>query len=67
MNEQTGHEMAVQKLAESVFENGDAARQWLSSPNQALGGSTPLALCKTGQGAQQVRRILVALEWGGVV
>lgn len=41
MNEQGDLEMAGPRLAHAVFENGDAAQHWLSSPNEALGGSTP--------------------------
>lgn len=52
--------------AEEVFEDKQAASEWMSSPNQALGGSSPLMHCETAIGAQQVRRILNALEWGGV-
>lgn len=56
----------VALLAEEVFENRQAAAQWMSSPNQALGGNIPVMHCQTSIGAQQVRRILHALEWGGV-
>ena len=57
---------SVAVLAEQVFEDKDAAAQWLERPNQALGGLTPLSLCDTEIGANQVRRVLHALEWGGV-
>ncbi|GBL55454.1 toxin-antitoxin system antitoxin component [Pseudomonas citronellolis] len=56
---------SVAVLAEQVFEDKDAAAQWLERPNQALGGQTPLSLCDTEIGANQVRRVLHALEWGG--
>lgn len=56
---------SVAVLAEQVFEDKDAAAQWLARPNQALGGLTPLSLCDTEIGANQVRRVLHALEWGG--
>lgn len=52
--------------AESVFEDKDAASQWMSTPNQALAGDSPIMRCETEIGARQVRRILNALEWGGV-
>lgn len=57
---------AVALLAEEVFEDEQAASAWMSAPNQALGGNTPVMHCETAIGAQQVRRILNALEWGGV-
>lgn len=56
----------VALLAEDVFEDKQAASEWMSSPNAALGGSLPVMHCETAIGAQQVRRILHALEWGGV-
>lgn len=56
----------VALLAEEVFEGKQAASEWMSSPNTALGGSIPVMHCETEIGAQQVRRILHALEWGGV-
>lgn len=58
---------AVALLAEAVFEDKNAASAWMSAPNQALGGNTPVMQCETAIGAQQVRRVLNALEWGGVV
>ncbi|HUE94651.1 type II toxin-antitoxin system Xre/ParS family antitoxin [Pseudomonas sp.] len=56
---------AVAHLADAVFESREAAAQWMSKPNKALGGSTPIMLCETEIGAKQVRRVLQALEWGG--
>ncbi|WP_455232227.1 antitoxin Xre/MbcA/ParS toxin-binding domain-containing protein [Geopseudomonas aromaticivorans] len=58
---------AVQALAEDVFENRAIALDWLARPNAALGDVTPLSCCATEAGAQQVRRILRTLEFGGVV
>lgn len=57
---------AVALLAEEVFEDKAEASAWLSSPNKALAGNTPVMHCETAIGAQQVRRILNAIEWGGV-
>ena len=54
-------------LAEDIFEDKEAAARWMSTPNEALGGNTPVMQCKTEIGARQVRRILNAVEWGGVV
>lgn len=55
----------VSCLAEKLFENRQAAAQWMARPNKALGGSTPVMLCETEAGAKQVRSVLLALEWGG--
>ncbi len=57
----------VQTLAECVFENRSIALHWLARPNAALGGVTPLSCCATEEGAHLVRRILRALESGGMV
>tara|TARA_R100001143_G_C3358591_1_gene134098 strand:+ start:2741 stop:3211 length:471 start_codon:yes stop_codon:yes gene_type:complete len=59
--------VGVALLAENVFEDKTAATQWMSTPNAALGGVSPIMHCDTEIGARQVRRILNALEWGGVV
>ena len=53
-------------MAEDVFEDKQVATDWLSKANDALGGKTPIALCETELGARQVRRVLHAIEWGGV-
>ena len=55
----------VQALAERVFENRSIALDWLARPNTGLGDVTPLSCCATEVGAQQVRRVLRALEFGG--
>ena len=52
---------------EDVFETRSAARDWMITPNDALGSSAPLYLCKTEIGGRQVRRALHAIEWGCVV
>lgn len=57
---------SVSHQAEEVFENRDAAAQWMSKPNKALGDNAPILLCETEIGAKQVRRVLHTLEWGGV-
>ncbi len=67
MSEQSLWLADVQKLAESVFENCKNAQRWLAAPNGALAGSSPRAMCATGEGAQQVMRVLYAIEYGRVV
>lgn len=57
---------AVAILAEDIFENKETAARWMATPNDALGGESPVMLCETEIGARQVRRVLNALEWGGV-
>lgn len=55
----------VCQLAEEVFESRQAAADWMSRTNRALGGQAPIMLCETEIGAKQVRRVLNALDWGG--
>ena len=51
--------------AEAVFESRAEAAHWMSKSNAALGHGTPVLLCLTEIGANQVRRVLHALESGG--
>ncbi|CAN7542615.1 MULTISPECIES: type II RES/Xre toxin-antitoxin system antitoxin [unclassified Pseudomonas] len=55
---------AICHLAEQIFESREAVARWMSKPNKALGGSTPILHCVTEIGGKQVRRVLCALEWG---
>src|SRR5713101_587357 len=49
----------------SLFEGDrDAAKQWLSAPQKALGGEVPLALARTEVGALEVERLIGRLEHG---
>lgn len=56
----------VAMLAKSVFEAEQAAAKWMATDNDTLGGKAPLQMCDTELGARQVRRVLHAIEWGGV-
>tara|TARA_R110000796_G_scaffold249364_1_gene377068 strand:+ start:1233 stop:1703 length:471 start_codon:yes stop_codon:yes gene_type:complete len=56
----------VSHLAMEVFEDKLAAIDWMSSSNEALGGQAPVMLCGTDIEAKQVRRLLLAMECGGV-
>ncbi|MBR9923407.1 MAG: DUF2384 domain-containing protein [Gammaproteobacteria bacterium] len=56
----------VNHLAMVVFEDKLAAIDWMSSSNEALGGQAPVMLCGTDIEAKQVRRLLLAMECGGV-
>lgn len=57
----------VSHLAMEVFEDKWAAIDWISNSNEALGGQAPVMLCGTDIEAKQVRRLLLAMECGGVV
>ncbi|WP_205598597.1 antitoxin Xre/MbcA/ParS toxin-binding domain-containing protein [Halomonas sp. NO4] len=66
--EQLGRVASVSLLAAEVLEDKEAAAvAWLSRSNEALGGQVPILLCETEAGAEQVQRVLYALEWGGPV
>ncbi|MCG7602045.1 DUF2384 domain-containing protein [Halomonas sp. McH1-25] len=57
----------VTHLADEVFADREAAIDWMRRKHPALGNDSPIMLCGTELGANQVRRVLNALEWGGVV
>ncbi|MDE2907516.1 MAG: DUF2384 domain-containing protein [Acidobacteriota bacterium] len=50
--------------ARSVFDEDKDARAWLSAPNDALSGESPLALLDTDAGARLVDDVLTRLEFG---
>lgn len=52
------------KALELLEGDADAARQWLSTPQTALGGEKPLALAKTDLGAREVEALVDRLEHG---
>ena len=54
----------VIERAEEVFEDSDAARIWLKSPNTALSGETPMSLLDTEIGAESVMDVLGRIEYG---
>ena len=56
----------VTRMAEATFGGKAAATQWLKRPNLALGGATPLSMLDTEPGANEVRRVLAAIDHGGV-
>lgn len=53
----------VERAAE-VFEDFDAALDWLKSPNAAVSGATPLSLLDTDIGAESVMDTLGRIEHG---
>jgi putative toxin-antitoxin system antitoxin component (TIGR02293 family) len=54
------------RLAEKTFGGRDAAAKWLKTPSRGLNGETPLSMLDTEPGAAEVRRILSAINHGGV-
>lgn len=51
-------------LATELFEDEDAAAQWLKTPAPALGNETPLVHATTEMGARHVERLIGRLEHG---
>lgn len=54
----------VIERAEEVFDDQDAARDWLKAPNAALGGDTPMSMLDTEVGAEAVLETLGRIEHG---
>lgn len=50
--------------ARAVFDDDEAAGDWLSTPNPALSGHSPLSLLATDAGARRVDDVLTRLEFG---
>ena len=51
--------------AVDLFEgDADAARRWLTRPQRALGGATPLAYARTETGGREVEQLIGRLEHG---
>lgn len=55
----------IEAEAEKVFNSSELARRWMLEPNLALGES-PLSLLDTDVGAEEIRKILASIAYGGV-
>ena len=55
---------AVEAEAEDVFDSQDLARRWMLEHNLAL-GEPPLSLLDTDAGAEEVRKVLASIAYGG--
>lgn len=53
-------------LAAGAFGDEAKGKRWLTAPNAALAGATPLSLLASSYGAERVRRALSVIEYGGV-
>jgi putative toxin-antitoxin system antitoxin component (TIGR02293 family) len=54
----------IAALAQRVFGDAEAARDWLRTPNPTLNHATPLRLLRTGSGAKVVENILIRIDHG---
>lgn len=52
--------------AERVLGDAEKAKRWLNQKNLAL-GSTPTAMLVTEAGTNEVRKVLNAIAYGGIV
>ena len=57
----------ITRTATGAFGGQSEARAWLNAANIALGGQSPFSLLDTDAGAGQVRRVLAAVNYGGVL
>jgi putative toxin-antitoxin system antitoxin component (TIGR02293 family) len=57
----------ITRMAEATFGGREAATHWLKIANLALSGATPLSMLDTEPGAAEVRRVLQAINAGGVL
>jgi putative toxin-antitoxin system antitoxin component (TIGR02293 family) len=55
----------IESEAEEVFGSEHLAKRWMLEPNAAL-GEAPLSFLDTDTGADEVRKILAAIAYGGV-
>lgn len=56
----------IEAEAEDVFDSEALAKRWMLEPNLAL-GEAPLSLLDTDTGADEVRKVLASIAYGGVV
>lgn len=54
----------IEAEAEDVFASPDLAKSWMLQPNLIL-GEPPLSLLDTDIGADEVRKVLMAVAYGG--
>lgn len=56
----------IMTIAQSVFENAEAAKTWLRTPNRTFQNAAPIDYLDTEPGAMAVRQVLNAIATGGV-
>jgi putative toxin-antitoxin system antitoxin component (TIGR02293 family) len=66
---QMNHQQSIKRIlqrAKEVFSDPEKAREWMNTPNLAL-GDKPVSLLVSEDGERAVLRILEIIESGGVV
>lgn len=56
----------VMTMAQAVFEDAEAAKTWLRTPNNTFQNAAPIDYLDTEPGATAVRHVLNAIATGGV-
>ncbi len=54
----------VRKMAQEIFDSDDAVAEWMTLPDTALGGRTPLEMLATDVGTSRVENLLHAMIHG---
>lgn len=57
----------MQELAEEVFGTAEKAHTWLHKPHSLFNDEAPYTVAASAYGAQRVKQVLVAIQYGGVV
>jgi putative toxin-antitoxin system antitoxin component (TIGR02293 family) len=55
---------SIRDLARRVFENAKVAERWLEQPNVATNNDSPANLLATPEGREQVKNLLLRIEYG---
>jgi putative toxin-antitoxin system antitoxin component (TIGR02293 family) len=56
----------VMAMAQTIFEDAEAAKTWLRTPNRTFQNAAPIDYLDTEPGAMAVRQVLNAIGTGGV-
>ena len=59
--------LEIHDMAADVFETEEDVLAWLRVPHPLLEGESPLAAARTSYGAANVKNLLMATKYGGVV
>lgn len=54
----------VIKKSEELFENKERANEWMHKKQYYLGGVTPMSMCETEEGRQEVYYLIGRIQHG---
>jgi uncharacterized protein (DUF2384 family) len=66
MPKRADNQAEIIKMAEKVFGSAEVAKRWLKTNNLAL-GKAPVEFLHSDDGVQEVKKVLNAIAYGGVV